>query len=77
MEVEPQIGEVIESEGANELIELAMKLEDLTRGIGMHAGGVLIAPGKLTDFCPLYIASADGARRCRSSTRTTWSRSAW
>ena len=24
----------------------------------MHAGGVLIAPGKLTDFCPLY--SADG-----------------
>jgi DNA polymerase-3 subunit alpha len=21
----------------------------------MHAGGVLIAPGKLTDFCPLYI----------------------
>lgn len=61
MEVEPQIGEVIESEGANELIELAMKLEDLTRGIGMHAGGVLIAPGRLTDFCPLYIASADGA----------------
>ncbi|PXX48974.1 DNA polymerase III subunit alpha [Aquitalea magnusonii] len=61
MEVEPQIGEVIESEGAGELIELAMKLEDLTRGIGMHAGGVLIAPGRLTDFCPLYIASADGA----------------
>jgi DNA polymerase-3 subunit alpha len=25
----------------------------------MHAGGVLIAPGKLTDFCPLY--SPDGA----------------
>ena len=21
----------------------------------MHAGGVLIAPGKLTDFCPLYV----------------------
>ena len=61
MAAEPQIGETIESEGANELIELAMKLEDLTRGIGMHAGGVLIAPGKLTDFCPLYIASGDGA----------------
>jgi DNA polymerase-3 subunit alpha len=26
----------------------------MTRNIGMHAGGVLIAPGKLTDFCPLY-----------------------
>jgi DNA polymerase-3 subunit alpha len=25
----------------------------------MHAGGVLIAPGKLTDFTPLY--SAEGA----------------
>ncbi|AUH49600.1 DNA polymerase III subunit alpha [Chromobacterium sp. ATCC 53434] len=61
MEMEAQIGEIIESEGANELIELAMTLEDLTRGIGMHAGGVLIAPGRLTDFCPLYIASGDGA----------------
>ena len=27
----------------------------------MHAGGVLIAPGKITDFCPMYQASADGA----------------
>jgi DNA polymerase-3 subunit alpha len=26
----------------------------MTRNVGMHAGGVLIAPGKLTDFCPLY-----------------------
>ena len=25
------------------------------RNIGMHAGGVLIAPGKITDFCPLYM----------------------
>jgi DNA polymerase-3 subunit alpha len=29
----------------------------------MHAGGVLIAPGKLTDFCPLY--SSRGQRRAR------------
>jgi DNA polymerase-3 subunit alpha len=26
----------------------------MTRNVGMHAGGVLIAPGKLTDFTPLY-----------------------
>ncbi|MBU3725381.1 MAG: DNA polymerase III subunit alpha [Burkholderiaceae bacterium] len=39
-----------------ELLALAAPLEDLTRNIGMHAGGVLIAPGKLTDFCPLYQA---------------------
>ncbi|MFC0594172.1 DNA polymerase III subunit alpha [Ottowia pentelensis] len=36
------------------LVELAQKLEGVTRNIGMHAGGVLIAPGKLTDFGPLY-----------------------
>ena len=27
----------------------------------MHAGGVLIAPGKLTDFTPLYSAEGSGA----------------
>ncbi|MDB5859081.1 MAG: dnaE1, partial [Ramlibacter sp.] len=36
------------------LLDLAQKLEGMTRNIGMHAGGVLIAPGKLTDFTPLY-----------------------
>ena len=36
------------------LIDLAKPLEGLTRSVGMHAGGVLIAPGKLIDFCPLY-----------------------
>jgi DNA polymerase-3 subunit alpha len=36
------------------LVDLARPLEGLTRNVGMHAGGVLIAPGKLTDFCPLY-----------------------
>ena len=41
-------------EDVRTLLELARKLEGLTRNIGMHAGGVLIAPGKLTDFCPLY-----------------------
>jgi DNA polymerase-3 subunit alpha len=41
-------------EDVRELFELARKLEGLTRNVGMHAGGVLIAPGKLTDFCPLY-----------------------
>jgi len=39
-----------------ELLALGEKLEGLTRNVGMHAGGVLIAPGKLTDFCPLYAA---------------------
>ncbi len=38
-----------------ELLTLAMRLEGVTRNVGMHAGGVLIAPGKITDFCPLYM----------------------
>jgi DNA polymerase-3 subunit alpha len=38
-----------------ELLLLATRVEGITRNIGMHAGGVLIAPGKITDFCPLYM----------------------
>ncbi len=37
-----------------ELVDLALKLEDLTRNAGKHAGGVVIAPGPLTDYAPLY-----------------------
>jgi DNA polymerase-3 subunit alpha len=37
-----------------ELLALAERVEGTVRNIGMHAGGVLIAPGKITDFCPLY-----------------------
>jgi DNA polymerase-3 subunit alpha len=38
-----------------ELLALAERVEGMVRNIGMHAGGVLIAPGKITDFCPLYM----------------------
>jgi DNA polymerase-3 subunit alpha len=41
-------------EEVGELLALATRVEGLVRNIGMHAGGVLIAPGKITDFCPLY-----------------------
>jgi DNA polymerase-3 subunit alpha len=55
IEMEPVLAERISKEDdVKTLIELAQKLEGMTRNIGMHAGGVLIAPGKLTDFCPLY-----------------------
>jgi DNA polymerase-3 subunit alpha len=56
-EMEPEFNAIINSEeGVDELLELGERLEDLTRNVGMHAGGVLIAPGRLTDFCPLYCA---------------------
>ncbi|MDS1142070.1 DNA polymerase III subunit alpha [Pusillimonas sp. SM2304] len=55
LEEEPSFKERYEQdEEVRALIDLARPLEGLTRNIGMHAGGVLIAPGKLTDFCPLY-----------------------
>jgi DNA polymerase-3 subunit alpha len=55
LELEPVLYERVRSEeDVRTVIEMAQKLEGMTRNIGMHAGGVLIAPGKLTDFCPLY-----------------------
>src|SRR5690606_8510262 len=54
-EAEPMLAEREKHEDeVRELLALAEPLEDLTRNVGMHAGGVLIAPGRLTDFCPLY-----------------------
>lgn len=54
-EAEPVLAErEAKEEDVKLLLEMARKLEGMTRNIGMHAGGVLIAPGKLTDFCPLY-----------------------
>jgi len=56
-EMEPLLAEREKKEDeVKELLELGEKLEGLVRNVGMHAGGVLIAPGKLTDFCPLYAA---------------------
>ena len=55
IKAEPELARRLAAEeDVKTLLELAQKLEGLTRNVGMHAGGVLIAPGKLTDFCPLY-----------------------
>ncbi|MBK6386475.1 MAG: DNA polymerase III subunit alpha [Rhodoferax sp.] len=55
IKAEPILAERLEKEDeVKTLVALAQKLEGMTRNVGMHAGGVLIAPGKLTDFCPLY-----------------------
>jgi DNA polymerase-3 subunit alpha len=54
-EMEPLLKErEKKEEEVQELLSLAEQVEGLTRSVGKHAGGVLIAPGKLTDFCPLY-----------------------
>jgi DNA polymerase-3 subunit alpha len=52
---EPQLNLRAQAEEeVRNLLELAERLEGLTRNVGMHAGGVLIASGKITDFCPVY-----------------------
>lgn len=61
LEKEPQLQERREKEEeVAELLELALRLEGLVRNVGMHAGGVLISPGKISDFSPIY-CQADGA----------------
>ncbi len=36
------------------LIDISSKLEGLIKGIGKHAGGIVISPSKITDFCSIY-----------------------
>ncbi len=43
-----------QDEEVQHLIDFAKSLEGITRNAGKHAGGVVIAPSKLTDFTPLY-----------------------
>ncbi len=47
-----------QDEEAQEIWEMALQLEGLTRNVGKHAGGVVIAPTQLTDFAPLYCDEA-------------------
>ena len=49
-----------EEEDVRGLIDMALQLEGIARNAGKHAGGVVIAPSKLTDFTPLY-CEASGA----------------
>ena len=50
-----------EDEEVRGILELALKLEGLTRNAGKHAGGVVIAPSALTDFSPLYCEEGGGS----------------
>ena len=65
LEQEPALQDMMadsqDGETIRELFDLAGRLEDLTRNVGMHAGGVLIAPGRITDFCPIYQATGSDA----------------
>lgn len=54
-EQEEVLREFLQSDGdAQEIWDMALQLEGVTRNVGKHAGGVVIAPTKLVDFAPLY-----------------------
>ncbi|OXY81870.1 DNA polymerase III subunit alpha [Oceanimonas doudoroffii] len=54
-EAEPKLPELYDQdEEVRALIDMARVLEGVTRNAGKHAGGVVIAPTKITDFAPLY-----------------------
>ena len=52
---QPIFKKMIQDESeVSEIIDLAFKLEGIARNVGKHAGGIVIAPGAITDFCPTY-----------------------
>ena len=60
-EAEPQLQDLVENDDeVREVWDMALKLEGLSRNTGKHAGGVVIAPGKLTDFTAL-LSAEDGS----------------
>jgi DNA polymerase-3 subunit alpha len=59
---EPQLKQRYdEEEDTRAILDLAMSLEGLRRNAGKHAGGVVIAPSKLTDFTPLFCEAGGGS----------------
>ncbi len=68
IEMEPQLKDIVTNpsnpdyDDASEIWEMALKLEGITRNTGKHAGGVVIAPTKITDFSAV-MCDADGTGR--------------
>jgi DNA polymerase-3 subunit alpha len=61
LEQEAPLREFLEEDAdAQEIWEMARQLEGVTRNVGKHAGGVVIAPSRLTDFSPLFCDDAGG-----------------
>lgn len=54
-EEQPVFAQAVKNDSeVKEVVDLAYKLEGIARNVGKHAGGVVIAPGNLSDFCPIY-----------------------
>ena len=51
---------IASNDEVSEIMDMAYPLEGVVRGIGRHAGGVVIAPAALTEFVPLYVDDQSG-----------------
>ncbi len=57
----PELEELYrDSDRHRELLDYAMKIEGLSRHSSVHAAGVVIAPGPLTDYVPVCTDAKDG-----------------
>ncbi len=62
MEESAELKEFVDNnEEVSEIMDMAYKLEGIVRNVGKHAGGVVIAPSRLTDFVPLYTEDSGGS----------------
>jgi DNA polymerase-3 subunit alpha len=60
----PELKQAYENEDdVRAVIDLGLALEGITRGVGVHAGGVVIAPQPLTDYAPLYCEAGGAGMR--------------
>ena len=58
---EKEFKELIDSsEDGKEVFDMSLKLEGISRSVGTHAAGVVIAPTALTDFTPLIVDQEKG-----------------
>ncbi|MEE8078697.1 MAG: DNA polymerase III subunit alpha [Pseudomonadales bacterium] len=51
---------IADNDEVEEIMDMAYILEGIVRGVGRHAGGVVIAPRALTEFVPLYVDEQSG-----------------
>ncbi|HEV3244978.1 MAG TPA: DNA polymerase III subunit alpha, partial [Candidatus Paceibacterota bacterium] len=57
----PELGAVYKNDAdAREILDLAQKIEGNSRHVGVHAAGVVIAPTRVTDFCPVQLDPKGG-----------------
>ncbi len=45
-----------------EVVDMSIQLEGLVRNVGKHAGGIVIAPSNIEDYCPIYVHPENQSR---------------